>query len=185
MYSTWGYPWRPSRNCNRSRMQQYVQFWIPMVCPSNTGVSAYCLSIAFWVHFKGMVITFEALHGTRPDYMWDHLSLRVSGHPTRLDRVDVFQIPSLKCCYLMGLWRHAPTFKNSLPSRIQETSTILAPGRPWRPRSSFKLWTRIGVDYISLWLVWGRLEATALLLLLSFSFVLFFCLFFASSEFSS
>lgn len=62
----------------------------------------HLLPVLFLVQFKVLVITFKILHGTRPGYLQDHLSLRLSACSTRLDKVCTLQVPFLKCCQVIG-----------------------------------------------------------------------------------
>lgn len=60
----------------------------PLLC------ELHWLPASFRVQFKMPAITFKLLHGMAPGYLWDFMC--VSAHPTRSDRVNMLQVPSLK-----------------------------------------------------------------------------------------
>lgn len=61
-------------------------------------IAAVWLLFAFQVQFKVLVFTVKVLNGTRPGYLQDCFSLRLTIHPVR---VGTFQVPSFKYCHLM------------------------------------------------------------------------------------
>lgn len=76
-------------------------------CPSvQTSLlhELHCLPVGFWVQSKVLVTIFKGLGLYDPGlgYLLEHFSLRGSACSTTLDREDAFQVPWLKCGYLMG-----------------------------------------------------------------------------------
>lgn len=56
-----------------------------------------------FLRMKVLVIISKGLHDRGTGYLWDHLSLKVSVHLNKFNRIVAYQVLSFKCCNLMGL----------------------------------------------------------------------------------
>lgn len=72
-------------------------------CSISATMWAALFTGGFWIWFKVLVVTSKTLHGSRTEYLRDHLSPIIFTHPKKSDRFSIFQVLSIKQWHLPGL----------------------------------------------------------------------------------
>lgn len=103
-HSIWSCLWMVSVSFGWFRMQWSAIFHKPRLAHVSPHLwELYWLPICFPFQLKILVITFNALQGLGPDYLKDHSSPFTSTQPTRMERQDMLQVPSIR---VFIWWEH-------------------------------------------------------------------------------
>ncbi|XP_058048302.1 uncharacterized protein LOC131202851 [Ahaetulla prasina] len=142
----------PLKNTWRFQLVQNVAAWVLEGAARSSHIKPilrrlHWLPVAFWVQIKVLVLTFKALHGLGPGYLWDHLLLPVASHrPVRSHREGLLRLPSARQCRLAtpsgrAFSAGAPALWNELPPGIRQLPDI----RAFRCELKTLLFHRVGL----------------------------------------
>ena len=85
------------------------------------------LPIRARINFKVLLLTFKALHGLVPQYLWSLISLKTSCYNLRGSNTLLLAIPSVKSKATLGdraFAVAAPSLWSSLPSELRSNTCV-------------------------------------------------------------